>query len=173
MPDEPAPAQPVFPTPEAALASLGPLRERIAAVADKTPSTVVEAFNPTPTAGGLIVLPPLDMRVWLRLEKIKSPFLRGDAQEISMEEIMRSFYVIAMPHAEVGAAIAGGEGKLAAAVEEFSSLVPLNALPTLSQVIAAHLAKEFEPKGDFVRNEEGSGTGPKARASSATGPGLS
>jgi hypothetical protein len=161
-----------FPTPEAALASLGPLHERLAEVTDRTPGTVLRAFDSAPAAVSGIKLPPVTMQTWRRLEKIKSPFLDPKATELTIDDMMRTFYVLANPPAEVGEALRS-DAALDTAVEAFAATVPLSALPTLAVVIAEHIAGEFEPKADLnPPSQEGNGGGPKAVAapSSATEP---
>ena len=173
---EPAPTLPAktegFATPGEALASLQPLHEKLAEVADKTPSTVVEAFLPDPVELGGIELPPITLRTWLYLEKIESPFVRGGAAKTTLEDLLRALYVISQPPGEVGAAIRAGGERLTQAVDTFAERLSLAHLPHLAAKLAGHLSAEFSPRADMVRDEEGSGTGTKPRASSATAPGA-
>ncbi|MCE0498797.1 MAG: hypothetical protein LV481_12710 [Methylacidiphilales bacterium] len=172
-PESSAAAQPVgFATPEEALASTRSLREKLARVADRTPSTVVDAFAPDPLDVAGIELKPIRMRTWLCLEKIDSPFIHGAGGEVTIEDLLRALYVITQPAAEVRAALRGGEAALSEAVDAFAERIPLVALPQITAKLAGHLAAEFSPRADLVRDEEGSGTGPKPPAFSATAPGA-
>jgi len=172
-PESSAAAQPVgFATPEEALASTRPLQEKLARVAGKTPSTVVDAFAPDPLDIAGIELKPIRMRTWLCLEKIDSPFIHGVGSEVTIEDLLRALYVITQPAAEVRAALRGGEASLSEAVDAFSERIPIAALPEITTKLAAHLAAEFSPRAEMAREEEGSGTGPKPIAFSATAPGA-
>jgi hypothetical protein len=165
-----------FKTPQQAIASLAPLAKRMQAAADKTPSVVVAALEPEPLTHAQFTFPPINSRTWLRLEKIKSPFAvgprldeKGKAVDPTFQEIFSAFYVITMPPDEVRQALAGGTEKFDAAVEEFAALLPLSALPGLSEIIAVHLAREFDPSADLAPPErEGSGTGPLAPGASSS-----
>ena len=161
-----------FATPEEALASTRPLQEKLARVAGKTPSTVVDAFAPDPLDIAGIELKPIRMRTWLALEKIDSPFIHGTGGEITTEDLLRALYVITQPAAEVRAAIRGLDVALSEAVDTFAESIPIAALPQITAKLAEHLAAEFSPRADMVREEEGSGTGPKPIASSAMAPGA-
>ena len=158
-------------TPEAALAAVRPLQEKLGEIAGKTPSTVVAAFAPDPLYVAGIEMRPIRMRTWLALEKIDSPFIHGAGGEISIEDLLRTLYVICAPADKVRAALRAGEAALDAAVDEFAERIPLAELPQITAKLAAHLTAEFSPRADMVRDEEGSGTGPKPIASSATVPG--
>lgn len=175
MPENPtAPTREGFATPAEALASLAPLHDKIAQVASKTPSTVIDAYLPEPLAIGALELPPIRMRTWLYLEKINSPFVQGvkDSSEITMEDLIRTLYVITQPADRVRHAIRAGEAALAGAVDAFADTLPVHLLPELTAKLAAHLQAEFSPQAQFAREEEGSGSGPKASRSSATEPGA-
>ncbi|HUB68012.1 MAG TPA: hypothetical protein VL981_11060 [Candidatus Methylacidiphilales bacterium] len=161
-----------FATPEEALASTRPLREKLTQIAGKTPRTVVDAFLPDPIDVAGLELKPIRMRTWLYLEKIGSPFLQGHTDIPSLEDLLRALYVITQPAAEVGGAIRAGNVSFDEAVEAFAERLPLAVLPELTAKLAVHLAVEFSPRADMVRDEEGSGTGPKSRAFSATAPGI-
>jgi hypothetical protein len=161
-----------FATPGEALASVRPLQEKLARVSGKTPSTVIDAFLPDPIDIAGLELKPVRMRTWLYLEKIGSPFIQGYAGNPSLEDLLRALYVITQPAAEVGAAIRAGDAPFNDAVDAFAECIPLCALPQLTTKLAEHLAAEFLPRAEMVREEEGSGTGPKPTAFSATAPGL-
>jgi hypothetical protein len=163
---------PGYATPAEALASVRPLQEKLARVAGKTPRTVIDAFLPDPLDVGGIELNPIRMRTWLYLEKIGSPFVQGGAGEPNLEDLLRALYVITQPAAEVGAAIRAGEAIFNRSVEAFAERLHVSLLPELTAKLAGHLAAEFSPRSEMVREEEGSGTGPKAPASSATAPGA-
>ncbi len=168
MPEE-VPAKDIgFKTPEEAIAATKGIRERIGAVTDKTPGVVMRAFIQDPIDIATLELPPITMRTWLRLEKIKSPFLRSDASEVTMEELLATFYVIAGDIAEVGRNVIAGGVKFAEAVDAFAARIPLSAMGELSKKLGEHFRREFEPQANFSDpNAEGS-DGPKAPASSAT-----
>jgi hypothetical protein len=176
MPDEPA-AQPpgarVFKTPEEALASLAPLRERINKVTDRTPSVVLNALLPPRTIVVDIHLPRIKGKTWLRLERIRSPFVTGELEHVTMADLFRTFYIIAVAPEEVGQALEAGEAAFNRAVEEFADLVDLSDFAAVSQILAEHIGSHFAPKAELTRQEEASGTGPKAVASSATASGPS
>jgi hypothetical protein len=161
-----------FATPEEALASTRPLQEKLARITGKTPRTVIDAFLPDPIDITGLELKPVRMRTWLYLEKIGSPFIQGHADAPSVEDILRALYIITQPAAEVGAAIRAGDASFDEAVDAFAERLPLAVLPELTAKLAAHLAAEFSPRADMVRDEEGSGTGPKRKAFSATAPGI-
>jgi hypothetical protein len=161
-----------FATPREALASVRPLQEKLARVAGKTPDTVIDAFMPDPIDIAGLELKPVRMRTWLYLEKIGSPFIQGHTSSPSIEDLLRALYVITQPAAEVGVAIRAGDALFNEAVNAFAERLPLAVLPQLTAKLAAHLAAEFSPRAEMVREEEGSGTGPKPTASSATAPGL-
>ena len=161
-----------FATPGEALASVRPLQEKLARVAGKTPGTVIDAFLPDPIDIAGLELKPVRMRTWLFLEKIGSPFIQGRAGDPGLEDLLRALYIITQPAAEVGAAIRAGDPRLSEAVDAFAERLPLAALPELAAKLAAHLQAEFSPRADMVRDEEGSGTGPKPKAFSATAPGA-
>ena len=168
--DSPTPVG--YATPGEALASVRPLQEKLARVAGKTPSTVSDAFLPDPIDIAGLELKPISMRTWLYLDKIGSPFIRGQADNFDLEDLLRTLYIITQPAAEVGAAIRAGDVRFSEAVDTFAERLPLGALSQLSEKLARHLTAEFSPRSDMVREEEGSGTGPKPIASSATAPGV-
>ena len=180
-PSEETPRKEGFATPQEALASLGPLHEKIAKIADKTPSTVIKAFAPDQLDIAGLVLPPIRMRRWLYLEKIESPFLRGDLQtyventpqDELLENLLRTLFVLMRPGREVGALLRGNKERLDEAVDEFADSIPLAALPELLIKLATHFEAEFSPRADMAREEEG-GDSPKVQppASSATAPGA-
>jgi len=161
-----------FATPDEALASVRPLQEKLARVAGKTPSTVIDAFLPDPIDVAGLELKPISMRTWLYLDKIGSPFIRGQAGDFDVEDLLRALYVITQPAAEVGAAIRAGDARFSEAVDVFAERLPPSALPQLGVRLAGHLAAEFSPRSEMIREEEGSGTGPKPTAFSATVPGA-
>ena len=161
-----------YATPGEALASVRPLQEKLARVAGKTPSTVIDAFLPDPIDVAGLELKPISMRTWLYLDKIGSPFVRGQSGNFDLEDLLRAFYIITQPAAEVGAAIRAGDARFSEAVDAFAERLPLTTLPQLIAKLDAHLAAEFSPRSDMVREEEGSGSGPKPIASSATARGA-
>jgi hypothetical protein len=161
-----------YATPAEALASVRPLQEKLARAAGKTPRTVIDAFLPDPIDLAGLELRPIRMRTWLYLEKIGSPFIQGGADDPNLEDLLRALYVITQPAAEVGAAIRAGDATFSQAVDAFAERLPLSVLPRLTARLAEHLAAEFSPRSEMVREEEGSGTGPKPTACSATAPGA-
>jgi hypothetical protein len=167
-----APPQHGYTTPEEALASVRPLQEKIARVAGKNPGTVIDAFLPDPIDLAGLELHPIRMRTWLYLEKIGSPFIQGHVGSPGLEDLVRALYVITQPAAEVGAVIRAGDLHFNEAVDAFAERLPLSALPELTAKLASHLQAEFSPRADMARDEEGSGTGPKPKAFSATAPGA-
>jgi hypothetical protein len=172
VPATDAPKPQGYTTPEEALASVRPLQEKLARVAGKTPGAVIDAFLPNPIDLSGLELKPIRLRTWLYLEKIDSPFLQDGTASPGLEDLLRALYVITQPAAEVGAAIRAGSPHFTEAVDAFAERLTLAALPELAAKLAAHLQAEFSPRADMVRHEEGSGTGPKPRAFSATVPGA-
>lgn len=162
--------KPVFKTPEEALASLQPLADRINAAADKTPSTVLNAMVPDQVSVEGFVLPRLTSRTWLQLEKIKSPFAAGRNPE-TVNDVFRAFFVMVNDPDLVSKAIASGEEQFSKLVEVFAGLFEVTAFPLVAVAVANHIARHFEPNAKMEKaDEEGSGSGPLAPASSVTGP---
>jgi|ERR1700722_334389 len=127
-----------------------------------TPTVVTDSLLATHLVIGDLKLEPLTLGVYLFLDKIGSPLLKGGKKEVTSMDMFRAVYVLTTPLSDCLAFWAQGPETFDAAVFGLCNKIQLTDLNTLGDKLLAHIQAAFATAAKTKMPESGDQLSPLA-----------